>query len=192
MNDMITQTDTIHSIVSRFPALKKTLVEISPRFERLNNTLLFNTVAKLTTVEKASRMGNVYLNEMLYQLNEAIGKGDEFLQEVKARGAAAQGRLLQERFGASPQKPRPGWMDRSTGFEVVDVRGNPGEPFFEVVKKASALKPGEGLVLRQKFEPTPLIRHHEQLGFETFTEQKADDDFAVYFFRPGPPEKQEQ
>jgi hypothetical protein len=191
-NGIITAKDTIFEIVSSFPVLRKTLVDISKRFEKLNNPLLFNTVAKLTTVEKASKMGNVYLNEMLYQLNEAVGKGDEFLRAVKARGAKAQGTFLKERFSAPTARPRPDWMDRASTFETLDVREMTGEPFFEVTKRTSTLGPGGGLVLIQRFEPAPLISHHESQGFETFTERVSDDEFRIHFYRPAPAERKVQ
>ena len=80
---LITAEDTIYDIITRYPETKKRLLELSPRYEKLNNPVLFETVARFTTVQKAAQMVGIYLREMLYQLNDAIGLGEEYLQKEK-------------------------------------------------------------------------------------------------------------
>jgi uncharacterized protein (DUF2249 family) len=48
-----------------------------------------------------------------------------------------------------------------------------------------ALGAGQALVLRAPFEPVPLYDVLGARGFAHWTERRADDDWSVWFYRPG-------
>ncbi|MCF6185104.1 MAG: UbiA family prenyltransferase, partial [Bacteroidales bacterium] len=60
--------------------------------------IIFNTVAKITTVKQASKIGKVYLNELLYELNSAIGLGKKFLNIKKHQISEMQREFLKNQF----------------------------------------------------------------------------------------------
>ncbi|MFN3660830.1 MAG: DUF1858 domain-containing protein [Brevinematales bacterium] len=163
---LISAEDTIYDIVTRYPEVKKRLIELSPRYERLNNPLLFETVAKFTTVKKAAALGNIYLREMLYQLNEAIGLGEEYLQQEKQATAT----LSMNQENLLPQE-KPSWWEKRDRFSLLDVRGK-SHPFEEITTKVKNLKPGEGLLIYQEFVPYPLIDYLKTQGYDTYVEKE--------------------
>ena len=75
------------------------------------------------------------------------------------------------------------WKDKAEAFQTVDVRNLQGNFFAGIQKRAAALKIGEGLEIVQTFEPHPLYREMELLGFVHHTEKKADNEFHVWFYR---------
>ena len=75
------------------------------------------------------------------------------------------------------------WKDKTSGFEVVDVRGISGNFFPGLKIRAEQIPVHEGLHIIQSFEPIPLYEVMEQLGFERFTDQVAADEYHVYFYR---------
>ncbi|URA11213.1 DUF1858 domain-containing protein [Thermospira aquatica] len=173
---LITADDTIFDIVSRYPEVKKRLLELSPRYENLNNPVIFNTVARLTTVRKAAAVGNIYLREMLYQLNDAIGLGEAYLEEEKR---ATAGLSLGFPMPESPQE-KPSWWEKRQQFTLLDVREKP-HPFQEITTAAEKLQPGEGLLVFQGFVPYPLIEYLKTKGFEIFYEtEKAQVTIGIY------------
>jgi hypothetical protein len=183
-NGFITKDNTLFEIVTKYPVLKQKLKEISPRFERLNNPLLFNSVAKITTVEKAADTGRVYLREMLYQLNEAIGKEKEYLESAKSEISLKKDEFLQKHFdGKIDESKAPEWLGKKTDWPVLDVRNMSEDPFSYIDEKARTIKSGSGFQLIQKFEPLPLIGFLETLGFEHYTEKKQDIEICVYFYK---------
>jgi uncharacterized protein (DUF2249 family) len=56
------------------------------------------------------------------------------------------------------------------------------EPFSRIMAAVSALAPGQVLVIRAPFEPVPLYRALGQRGFAHWTEQRAADDWSVWFY----------
>ena len=84
------------------------------------------------------------------------------------------------------------WKDNIDRFEEMNVIGMKEDPFEMIIKKAQSLKQGEGFVLRQMFEPTPLINMLSGMGFEHFTEQKDTFRFLIYFFKTITDDKNKQ
>ncbi|MCX7821340.1 MAG: DUF1858 domain-containing protein [Brevinematales bacterium] len=173
MNELIKETDKIYDIVTKYPQIKEKLLSISNKFQKLNNPLIFNTVAKVTTVRKASEVAGIYINEFLYELNDAIGLGKEFL-EFKKKDIFSK----KEAFLKTEGDVKPVWADDLKDFIVKDVR-EIGEPFFEVVEFAKTHK---YFCIVQNFKPIPLITYLESLGFESYTEFK-DNAYYIYFYK---------
>lgn len=183
-NGIITENDKVYDVVTQHPELREVLKEMSPKFEKLNNPVVFNTVAKVTTLKMASKIGDVYLKEMLYRLNEAVGKGAEYMTWFKSQIPAMQEEFLKKQFGNEKETAeKPAWVNRASEYEVVDARKLSEEPFPIVAAKAGAIKPGSGFILVQAFKPSPLIHYLETQGFESWTEKKDDNEFRVYFLK---------
>lgn len=185
MSNLISENDKIYDIVKKYPQLIDVLLNLSPRFEKLKNPVIFNTVARVTTVKKASEVGKVYLNEMLYQLNDAIGKGEEFLAQKKSQIFQMKDNFLKEHFekNSIQPAPKPAWLDKSETFKILDVRNDEQDPFLKINELAQSLKPGDGFILIQKFEPIPLITFLSQHNFEHYTQKISDDEFRIYFYK---------
>ncbi len=183
-NGIITENDKVYDVVTAHPELKDVLKEMSPKFVKLNNPVVFNTVAKVTTLKMASKIGDVYLKEMLYRLNEAIGKGSEYMAWFKSQIPAMQEEFMKKQFGDEKEsKEMPGWVKQASDYEVVDARTLSEEPFPVVAAKAGSIKAGGGFVLVQAFKPSPLIHYLETQGFESWVEKKDENEYRVYFLK---------
>jgi len=181
---IITEDDTVYDVITKYPHLKEVLVKISPKYQRLYNPVIFNTVAKLTPLRKAASIGNIYLKEMLYQLNDAIGKGGEYLAYFKSQIPKMQEEFLKKQFsGKAASLAMPGWMENAESFGVFDARTIDAEPFTHIMDKAGSIKPGSGFVLVQKFEPAPIIAYLGTQGFENWVEKEAEDLVKVFFYK---------
>jgi hypothetical protein len=181
---LITADDTVYDVLTRHPELKKTLEGMSKNFVRLNNPLLFNTVARVTTLKKAAVTGKIYLHEMLHQLNEALGLGEEYLAVMRKDLHSGQAAFLKDRFnGDTDPKPEPSWSGKIPSFKVLDLRESAEEPFFIVTAATKALKPGEGLTFIQSFIPAPLVSWHEQNGFETWVRTVSKEEHHIHFYK---------
>lgn len=75
------------------------------------------------------------------------------------------------------------WKDKRKNFSKIDVRHVQGNFFLGLRAKAAALKVGEGMEVIQTFEPHPLYRALEELGFVHHMEQTAENEFHVWFYR---------
>lgn len=190
---LIRKEDTVYEVISRYPELKNVLQDLSPKFKKLDNPVAFNTVARVTTLERAAKIGGVYLREMLYRLNDALGLGDEYLslekaaiQESLRSGEALKkvGELLGKRSHASAStEGAPDWLELAKKFPTMDLRTLAEDPFDRVMKLADGVKRGEGFILVQSFEPIPLLAHLSQKGFLHYTERVGSREYRIYLIR---------
>lgn len=75
------------------------------------------------------------------------------------------------------------WKDKVSSFKEIDVRGIQGNFFPGLKAQAVQVKAGEGITVIQSFDPIPLYEVMEGLGFEHYTEKKAEGEYHAYFYR---------
>lgn len=75
------------------------------------------------------------------------------------------------------------WKDKKKDFFKVDVRHVQGNFFPGLQRRAMTLKAGEGIEVIQTFEPYPLYKEMEMLGYIHHTEKLAENEFHVWFYR---------
>lgn len=75
------------------------------------------------------------------------------------------------------------WKDRKKDFFKVDVRHVQGNFFPGLQRRAMTLKAGEGIEVIQTFEPHPLYKEMDMLGYIHHTEKLAENEFHVWFYR---------
>ena len=241
------------------PELKKVLMEMSPKFSKLENNKIFKIVSKWATFNDVAKVGKISICELLHTLNNEIGNEDKlylsfpecikelekeiktvkpsWIDEIKQlvifdvreldsfflpkiiekqkklkKNQALQvindfdpvplKRMLEEngdtfyseelkngefhlfiKYQKTDKLTNENWKDNIEEFEEINAIGMKDDPFELIVKKAQSLKQGEGFVLKQMFEPTPLINMLTGMGFEYFTEQKETFRFLIYFFK---------
>ncbi|HEB10373.1 MAG TPA: DUF1858 domain-containing protein [Spirochaetales bacterium] len=181
--ELITAADKIYDIIKIHPELKEVLINLSPKFNKLNNTLLFNIAARRTTVRDAAGVAKLYLREMLYRLNQAVGLGDDFLTLQKSQAQGLIQDFLKKDQPQGEQAAVPDWLDRARDFPIEDVRPDNEDPFAKVNKLADSIAEGEGFCLVQKFEPLPLIRYLKSRQFIHYTEKVDENEYRIYFLR---------
>lgn len=191
--DLIRKEDTVFDVLTRHPELKPVLQELSPKFKKLDNPVAFNTLARVTTLERAAKIGGVYLREMLYRLNDALGLGAEYLASEKAaiqeslRSGDALKKVVElagrRTSGTAPASTPPPWLSVAKSFPKMDLRTLSEDPFDRVMKLAEGVKRGEGFILIQSFEPIPLLAHLSQKGFLHYTERIEAKEYRIYFIK---------
>lgn len=75
------------------------------------------------------------------------------------------------------------WKDKKKDFFKVDVRYVQGNFFPGLQRRAMTLKAGEGIEVIQTFEPYPLYKEMDMLGYIHHTEELAENEFHVWFYR---------
>jgi hypothetical protein len=68
-------------------------------------------------------------------------------------------------------------------FDVRDLIRRGLEPFPEIHRRVSLLKPAEGLIIVAPFLPSPLIEKLGSEGFASKVERGSGADWMVYFWR---------
>ena len=245
--------------INKHPELKKVLMDMSPKFSKLENNKIFRIVSKWATFSDVAKVGKISICELLHTLNNEIGnedklylsfpecikelekeiktvkpqwideikqliifdvreldsfflpkiiekqkklKKDQALQVINDFDPIPLKRMLEEngdtfyleelkngefhlfvKYKKAEKLTNENWKDNIEEFEEINAIGMKEDPFELIVKKAQSLEQGEGFVLKQMFEPTPLINMLTGMGFEYFSEQKETFRFLIYFFK---------
>ena len=166
----ITPDLVVADLLTAWPELEDELIAAAPPFAKLRNPVLRRTIARVTTLRQAARVGGVPLPDLITRLRTAAGQ-----QPLEVSEDAAAGTEL-----------RPTWLDVVNVVERYDARADieAGQhPVGRVLTRVRTLGPGEAYQLVTGFEPTPLIDKARDLGAESWTTRERDGTFVTTFRR---------
>ena len=176
MNDqpelLITPQTKVGELLDAYPELESVLIEIAPPFKKLRNPILRRTVARVTSLAQAARVGNVPIGDMIRRLRRHVGQPD---LEVEASA------IVSAEISATSV---PEWMDQGTVVGLLDARPmiDAGEqPLGRVMQELGRLQPGEIFELITPFEPAPLIDKAITRGYRVWTTARSTDEYRTYF-----------
>jgi uncharacterized protein (DUF2249 family) len=173
---MITGDTNLGELLDAHPELVEVLAGCHDHFARLRNGLLRKVMAPRVTVGQAAGLAGLPVADLVTTLRRAIGEPEEAGAPAAAPTPTVGG------------EPRPAALDRLHAVEV-DVRDDVRrgeEPFARIMAAVKALAPAEVLVIRAPFEPVPLYDVLGRRGLAHWTEQRAPDDWRVWFHREAP------
>ena len=164
----ITPETRVGNLLDDYPGLENTLLEMAPVFKKLKNPVLRKTVAKVTTLRHAAKIGNVPLAGMINRLRKEAGLEGE----VEA--------VEEYQFGGN----KPDWIDDKTIAKTLDARQMIEEgkqPVDQVIKELGLLESGKIFELITSFVPAPLIDIAKDKGFLMWVEEEEKDLVKTYF-----------
>lgn len=169
---LITPQTKVGDILTAYPELEETLISIAPAFKKLRNPVLRRTVARVTSLAQAARVGNVSVAELVQRLRAAVGQ-PEFVGET----GVTESTVLSE---------VPSHIDPAKVVETIDARPmiEAGEqPMTLVLKTLNKLEGEALLLLITPFEPAPLRDRARERGFESVSVRRGADVVDTYFWR---------
>ncbi|MBK5195587.1 MAG: DUF1858 domain-containing protein [Proteiniphilum sp.] len=150
----ITPDTKVADLLRDYPTLEATLLQFSPAFAALKNPVLRKTVARVTSLQQAAKVGNVPVVEMVNVLRKEIGMaelGESFCPDGEENPVPVS---LE-----TPKTPVTLTLDVRPIIEEGD------HPKEIVLTQADKLLPGECMELISPFPPAPLITLLQQKGF---------------------------
>ncbi len=165
----ITPDTKVSRLLEVYPELEETLIALAPAFAKLRNPVLRRTVARVTSLQQAARVGGVSLGTMINKLREAAG------MEPMSVGSTA---------GVTGTREKPEWVKSYRVAATIDAREmlERGEhPVSEVMSALKKLDGNSMFKLISPFVPAPLIDLAQQQGYDAWTEQTGDEYFETYF-----------
>ena len=150
----ITPDTKVADLLNEFPQLEELLGHFSPAFAALKNPVLRKTVAKVTSLQQAAKVGGVSIVEMINALREKAGQlplGDSF----------CPGR--EEIHIPFSEKTPPATITYMLDVRPIIEAGN--HPKDQVLDLANKLNQGDCMEFISSFPPTPLIDLLQKKGF---------------------------
>jgi len=163
----ITLDTKIADLLNNYEGMKETLIDINPKFEKLNNPVLRRTLAKVAGVRQAAIVGGMEPQELLNRLRAAVGQ--QTLEKVSP--------LKTERVEAAPL-----WIETAPKVTIdanalLDADEN---PLVDANKSAKSLREGEILMILSDFQPEPLIEEFEKKGYAVYCREENEKQFLTY------------
>lgn len=168
-NLIITPKTKISQVLSAYPQLENVLIEYVPTFEKLKNPLLRKTIAKITTLQQASAIGNVKVEDLINRLRQEIGQ-DLYSDNID--------------IGYTIKKPQ--WFSKElivTEFDAKDMLARGEHPVNQVIADLNNMESSKIYKLTAPFLPAPLIDKATSLKILHWVEKKSTDDYNIYFYK---------
>lgn len=150
----ITPNTKVAELLRDYPQLEDTLQQLSPAFAALKNPVLRRTVAKVTSLQQAAKVGGLAISDMVNRLRLEAGLGDlQQIEELDAAEASVSGYV--------PASPIVSTLDVRPIIDAGD------QPRDAVLQMAQELGDDECMELISPFPPVPLIDALRKRGFKT-------------------------
>lgn len=152
----ITPDTKVAELLKEFPQLEESLKKFSPAFAALKNPVVRKTVAKVTSLQQAAKVGGVNIVEMVNALRKEVG----------------QSPLGENSFCPDSEDIHIPFSEKAPDKTVthrLDVRPiiESGEhPKEQVLSLANELQVGDYMEFISSFPPTPLINLLQKRGFK--------------------------
>jgi TusA-related sulfurtransferase len=162
----ITLDTKIADLLNNYEGMKEILIEINPKFEKLNNPILRRTVAKVAGVKQAAIVGGMEPMELVNQLRVAVGQ-EPIGQVAKANESKEQA---------------PDWIaqEPTVSLNANEILDNDLNPLAETTKALRGMAEGEVMTVVADFQPEPLIDEFAKKGHALYCQQISDSRFVTY------------
>jgi len=162
----ITLETKVSELLEEYEGMKEILIEINPKFEKLNNPILRRTLAKIAGVKQAAIVGGMEPLVLLNRLRSAVG----------------QTPLSQTEDEVQKSQEAPEWIakpatEHFNANRVLEEEDNPLAKAFNLLRQLEA---GEILSIASDFQPEPLIESFKEKGFDVYCEEVEEKHFITY------------
>jgi TusA-related sulfurtransferase len=162
----ITLETKISDLLNNYEGMKDILIEINPKFKKLNNPVLRRTLAKIAGVRQAAIVGGMDPMDLLNQLRLAVGQEPlECVSEEKSAVLDVPVWIAEE-FKAT-----------LNANEILDNDKNPLAEVHQLLKK---LEEDDIVRVDSDFQPEPLIEEFIKSGHEVYCQEIDDNRFVTY------------
>jgi len=170
---LITPQTKVGDLLKDFPELEETLVAIAPAFKKLRSPVLRRTVARVTNLAQAARVGGVPVDELIHKLRRAVGQPDS----TESFGPPATD---------DPGAVAPSWFaaDKvTTTFDARRMIKSGDQPIGYVLTDLDGLQAGQIYELITPFEPAPLMDKAVSRGFTVWSRRVSPGEHRTAFAR---------
>jgi len=159
----------IADLLNNYEGMKDILIDINPKFKKLNNPILRRTIGRVATVKQAAIVGGMKPLDLLNQLRERVGQkpisqDKEIEEETESREA-------------------PEWIttqEPKVSLDANEILDNNENPLSKLNKALKDLKEGEIVVIHSDFRPEPLIEEFSKKGHKVYSQEISTDKFITY------------
>ncbi|BDU50084.1 DUF1858 domain-containing protein [Haliovirga abyssi] len=168
-NDLVFANANIKETLDKYPELKRVLVKLSPKFKRMQNPIMYNTLARFATFKDASKITGVSICEILHTINEYLGIEKKLVENMPECVAA-----MKEDNGFEKESSPINWEESNERY----IYNN--NSIEELIDKVSKLKPQENIVMLSVELPLELLKLVVGLKFKYNIEKNREYRLSIF------------
>ncbi len=157
----------IKATLDKYPDLKQLLVELSPKFKKMQNPVMYNTLARFANFNDASKVAGVSVCEILHVINKYLGVEDKLIENMPE--CVAEISVNTENLGSSIT-----WEESNERY----IYNN--DTIEELVIKVTELKPQENIVIISVESPNELFKVVDGLDFSFNLEKTREHRVSIF------------
>jgi len=168
-NLIISPRTKVLQLIETYPQLEDILIEYVPAFKKLKNPVLRKTVAKVATLQQASAIGNVKIEDLINLLRKEVGQD-----------------MCEEASGSIYNTQKPDWFNENLVKKDLDARemlARGEHPVAQVMADLNLLENNSIYKLIAPFLPAPLIDKATSISIEHWVDKKSDELYNVFFYK---------
>lgn len=163
----VVASSNIKATLDSHPELKKVLADLSPKFKRMQNPALYNTLARFANFRDAAKVTGLSVCEILHTINEHLGTEEE-LQRImpdciKRTGTEEEYTSVDIYWQESPER----YIYNKNTLE-------------EIVGKVSDLPPQNSIVIISVEKPSELLKIADGLKYEFNMEENREYRLSIF------------
>jgi NitT/TauT family transport system substrate-binding protein len=159
----------IKETLDKYPELKDVLIQLSPKFKKMQTPALYNTLARFANFGDAAKVTKISVCELLHVINKHLGVEDKL--SVNMPECIKIPKDNKKTYGVSVY-----WE------EVAERYIYNNNTMDELVQKVSNLKPQQNIVLISEEKPSELLKVIVGLNFDFNVEK--DSEYRISIFNP--------
>lgn len=166
---VITPKTKVGELLDEYPELEDVLIELVPTFKKLKNPVLRKTIARITSLQQAAKVGDIELDKLINILRKKIG------QDMLSNSSSID----------KESNVKPDWFSVkkiSNSFDAREAIAAGQHPMQDVLNGVNALGKDEIFEFITPFMPAPLIDKVLAMGCSVWT-QKEGEAFYNYFIK---------
>ncbi|NLO70643.1 MAG: DUF1858 domain-containing protein [Porphyromonadaceae bacterium] len=147
----ITPDTKISELLKNYPQLESVLIKFSPTFSALKNPVLRRTVAKVTSLQQAAKVGNVSVVDMVDKLRSVVGQ-PPLSEEIE----------MGENSEYSPEFTPDKITHHFDARPIIEAGDHPKDAILDL---ANTMKTDECIEILTPFPPVPIADLLRKKGF---------------------------
>ena len=160
-------SSNIKQTLDNYPKLKNVLNELSPRFKKMQNPILYNTLARFASFNDAAKVTGVSICEILHTINDFLGVNDKLLKSMPECIKKGTDNIENKSVSIS-------WVEN---IERYIYNNNTIE---ELIKKVSELSPQQNIVIISVEKPNELLKVANGLGLSFNIEKHREYRISIF------------
>lgn len=168
----IIASSNIKETLDTYPELKQVLIDLSPKFKRMQNAAVYNTLARFANFNDAAKITDISVCEILHTINRHLGTEDMLSKDMPQC-------IKVEPFDVKTNSVAISWNENAQRYVYQE------RTMSKLMQKVIQLEPQQSMVIISVALPNELMKVAHGLGYSFNLEDRREYRISIFNSLPG-------